>query len=229
MKESYFMAGIDVYMVRHGQTYFNLLRRFQGFSDAPLTDAGIQDGHKAGQRLAKIHFDGAYSSDLTRAIHTARYALSENQAQSPVEPTTLPNFREENFGSFEGRDSQVTLTDLNARVPKAYNAYADMVEDLGMPVVMDIFHDADPYHLAESYQEFVNRIEAGFKDLKSRHQDGDKVLLVSHGTTIRAIADYFGHPEMAAHSVHNGAVMHLRLKDDGADILAFNDITTVFD
>ncbi|GAO99883.1 histidine phosphatase family protein [Fructobacillus ficulneus] len=223
------MSGIDIYMVRHGQTYFNLLRRFQGFSDAPLTESGIQDGHKAGQRLAKIHFDGAYSSDLTRAIHTARYALSENQAGSPVEPTTLPNFREENFGSFEGRDSQVTLTDLNASLPATYSTYADMVKDLGMPAVMDHFAAHDPYHLAESYQDFLTRVQNGFNQLRDLHQDGDKVLLVSHGTTIRAIADYLGHPEMAAQPVHNGGIMHLKLTADGADILAFNDITTNFE
>lgn len=223
------MAAIDIYMVRHGQTYFNLLHRFQGFSDAPLTESGIQDGHRAGNRLAKIHFDGAYSSDLTRAIHTARYALSENQAGSPKEPETLPNFREENFGSFEGRDSQVTLTDLNDYVDKPYENYAAMVADLGMPAVMDLFAAHDPYQLAESYQEFLDRVQAGFQQLRDRHQDGDKVLLVSHGTTIRAIANYFGHPEMAANSVHNGAVMHLRLTDDGGDVLAFNDITTHFE
>lgn len=55
------MTAIDLYLVRHGQTYFNLTRRLQGHSDAPLTESGIEDGHRAGKRLKNIHFDGAYS------------------------------------------------------------------------------------------------------------------------------------------------------------------------
>ncbi len=77
--------AINLYIVRHGETYFNFLHRFQGWSDAPLTSKGIQHGLDAGSRLANIHFDGVYSSDLTRAIHTARYILKI------IHPTLLLN------------------------------------------------------------------------------------------------------------------------------------------
>lgn len=81
--------SVHIYMVRHGETYFNFLHRFQGWSDAPLTEKGIQDGYHAGTRLANVHFDGAYSSDLTRAIHTARYILTNNAASNFSDPTQL--------------------------------------------------------------------------------------------------------------------------------------------
>ena len=73
---------VNIYMVRHGETYFNLLHRFQGWSDAPLTEKGIQDGYAAGTRLANVHFDGAYSSGLTRTIHTSQYILVNNKSDS---------------------------------------------------------------------------------------------------------------------------------------------------
>ncbi|MDF7627524.1 histidine phosphatase family protein [Lactobacillaceae bacterium L1_55_11] len=221
--------AIHIYMVRHGETYFNLLRRFQGFSDAPLTNKGIEDGHKAGKRLAQVHFDGAYSSDLTRAIHTARYALSENQAGSPKEPELLPDFREENFGTFEGVDSQVTLTFLNGHADKIYPTYTDMINEKGMAYVMDLFAKYDPYQLAESYDDFTTRVKHGFDQISAKHRDGDQVLLVSHGTAIRGIADMFGRPDISEQAIQNGSVMHLDLHNDGStEILEFNDITTQF-
>ncbi|MBC9119184.1 histidine phosphatase family protein [Fructobacillus fructosus] len=218
------MTAIDLYLVRHGQTYFNLTRRLQGHSDAPLTESGIEDGHRAGKRLKNIHFDGAYSSDLTRAIHTAKYLLSENQAGSPIWPQQLPDFREENFGSFEGIDSQVALTQLNAFTDYPYSDYSDMIQKRGMAESMNLFALADPYHLAENYAEFIQRIQHGFDFLLREHKDGDQILVVAHGTTIRAIVNYFGHPEMAAHAIDNGAVTKIHLTGiDSGRVDLFND------
>ena len=50
--------SINVYMVRHGQTYLNKYRRMQGWTNAPLTEKGIADGQAAGERLRHVHFDG---------------------------------------------------------------------------------------------------------------------------------------------------------------------------
>lgn len=52
--------SINVYMVRHGQTYLNKYRRMQGWTNAPLTEKGIADGQAAGERLRHVHFDGVY-------------------------------------------------------------------------------------------------------------------------------------------------------------------------
>lgn len=221
---------IQLYLVRHGQTYFNLTRRLQGHSDAPLTAAGIEHGHDAGRRLAKIHFAGTYSSDLTRAIHTAKYLLSENQAGSPTWPQQLPDFREENFGSFEGIDSQVAMTQINAFSDEGlYNDYSDMIQKRGMPGSMDLIAKADPYNLAEDYNAFITRVKKGFSYLLERHEDGDNVLVVAHGTTIRAIVDYFGHPEMAGSSIYNGAVTKIALSDERGEVDVFNDNQTTFE
>ncbi|MBS9335327.1 histidine phosphatase family protein [Fructobacillus sp. M1-13] len=220
--------AIQLYLVRHGQTYFNLTKRLQGFSDAPLTAAGIEHGHDAGRRLQHIHFSGAYSSDLTRAIHTAKYLLSENKAGSPTWPQQLSNFREENFGSLEGIDSQVAMTQLNAFSEVEYNSYSDMIQKLGMKGAMNLFKKADPYHLAESYDAFMTRIQKGFDFLLKEHQEGDNVLVVAHGTAIRAIVDHFGHPEMANESIANGAVTKIILSEKGGQVDVFNDNKSTF-
>lgn len=48
------MATVELYLVRHGQTFLNKYHRMQGWSDAPLTTKGLQDADLAGERLAKI-------------------------------------------------------------------------------------------------------------------------------------------------------------------------------
>ncbi|KGO32088.1 hypothetical protein Q757_03145, partial [Oenococcus alcoholitolerans] len=92
--------GINVYFVRHGQTYFNYLGRYQGWSDIDLTDKGIEDGKNAGKRLASIHFKAAFSSDLSRAYRTGQLILMKRSCLSRLIRDS--DFREVFFGSAEG-------------------------------------------------------------------------------------------------------------------------------
>ena len=61
-----------LYLMRHGQTLFNLRHKVQGWCDAPLTDFGIYQAKVAGQYFkdAGITFDDAYSSTQERACDT---------------------------------------------------------------------------------------------------------------------------------------------------------------
>jgi len=108
------MATVELYLVRHGQTYLNKYHRIQGWSDSPLTAKGIADAKRAGERLAKIPFAAAYASDTTRAQNTAKNILAANQA--PVALTTEPAFREENFGYFEGLNFAPSTLDSSMRI-----------------------------------------------------------------------------------------------------------------
>ena len=58
--------AITVYFVRHGQTYLNRYNRMQGWSDAPLTEKGIEDAKRVGRALSKVKFDYIFSSDLSQ-------------------------------------------------------------------------------------------------------------------------------------------------------------------
>ena len=51
--------GITVYLVRHGQTWFNHFNKMQGWSDSPLTENGIQDGTNTGVILRNVAFTHA--------------------------------------------------------------------------------------------------------------------------------------------------------------------------
>ena len=85
---------MNLYVVRHGQSVPNLERRHSGWSMLPLTEQGEADAKHAGALLKGIPFDRVYSSDLTRAVQTARLALG-------CEPTQLSVLRERSVGTLQ--------------------------------------------------------------------------------------------------------------------------------
>ncbi|MFN3265450.1 MAG: histidine phosphatase family protein [Deinococcales bacterium] len=81
-------------LVRHGVTEWNLEGRWQGWSDTPLSKLGSEQAWCLRERLESMEFNQVHSSDLTRALDTARTA--------GFEPQTDARLRELNFGVFEG-------------------------------------------------------------------------------------------------------------------------------
>ena len=87
-----------VYMIRHGQTLFNVLRRKQGWCDSPLTELGIEQARQAGAyfREQGIQFDHVYSSTsdaaATRRSSSCRACLT----------SASKGLKEWSFGKFEG-------------------------------------------------------------------------------------------------------------------------------
>ncbi len=69
------MAKFTLYVVRHGQTYFNIFNKLQGWSNSPLTQAGLDGARKTGKRLADIDFKASYCSDTSRAQKTISIIL----------------------------------------------------------------------------------------------------------------------------------------------------------
>ena len=87
-------AGVILWLVRHGETDWNAEGRFQGWTDVPLNDTGRAQATSLKPLLADHEFDGVWSSDLLRAIDTARIAVGE--------PTVDRRLRELDFGDLEG-------------------------------------------------------------------------------------------------------------------------------
>ena len=84
--------------VRHGQTGWNALKRFQGHTDVPLDDEGRAQASALGALLRDEHIDAAVSSDLSRAAETARIVLGARDVPLRLDPA----WREMRFGDWEG-------------------------------------------------------------------------------------------------------------------------------
>ena len=217
------MKTVTVYLVRHGQTWFNRFNKMQGWSDSPLTDKGIADAKRAGELLSHITFTHAYSSDTMRASNTAREILAKN-LNSNVELTITPFFREQFYGYYEGEDSPKTWYAVGA--PHDAPSFKEIIAKYGVDASKDFCHEADPFGAAEDALTYWNRLQKGFKLLRADNQHGDNVLLVSHGTTIRSIVDKFGKNDgfQVTDSPRNGSISKIALTNEGVKVLSYNQL-----
>lgn len=89
--------GKTVYLMRHGETLFNQLKKVQGWCDSPLTEKGVRQAQMVGDyfKRQQIQFDSAYSSTSERACDTL-----EQVTDCPYQ--RVKGLKEWNFGRFEG-------------------------------------------------------------------------------------------------------------------------------
>jgi alpha-ribazole phosphatase len=85
-------------LVRHGETELNSAERYWGQSDVKLSALGLRQAERLRDRLATQKIDAVYSSDLQRALTTARIIASGHQ----LDVTICAELREINFGKLEG-------------------------------------------------------------------------------------------------------------------------------
>jgi broad specificity phosphatase PhoE len=87
-----------IILARHGETNWNLERRWQGHSDRPLNDTGREQAEALAAELADEPIAAVYSSDLMRAHETARIVAD----RLGLDVVAVPGLRERRFGSWEG-------------------------------------------------------------------------------------------------------------------------------
>ncbi|KRM18035.1 phosphoglycerate mutase [Ligilactobacillus acidipiscis DSM 15836] len=87
---------------------------------------------------------------------------------------------------------------------------------------------ADPFHNAEDAQEYWKRVDAGFDYIKSIAHDGDNILLVSHGTTIRSIAARFDKNVDQTVGPKNGSITKLVMNGNDVQVAYFNQTDDEF-
>ena len=100
----------EICLVRHGETEWNRVGRYQGTSDIPLNELGLQQAQLASARLANESWDAILSSPLTRAATTAQ-AISDATGVVPIE--LLVDLQERAYGEAEG----LTIVEREARWP----------------------------------------------------------------------------------------------------------------
>lgn len=172
-----------LYLVRHGETIFNKMQKMQGWADSPLTDKGLADATAAGQRLADVSFDSVYASDMMRAIRTAKEIVHQSHVNNQATVQIDPDFREVNFGYFEGFDRQATWAQVG--LTHGYTTKQEILAATSPETARDWMKAADPLHAAENTMELWQRINHGltqFADTRARN-----VLMVTHGTLIRTM------------------------------------------
>jgi 2,3-bisphosphoglycerate-dependent phosphoglycerate mutase len=160
---------LELWLVRHGQTTWNAEGRWQGQTDVPLSELGRAQAHRLAERLEGTHFDAVISSDLGRALETARIVAAKLEGSPKV--LTDPRWREINVGALSG------LT-------------ANEAETKGLGHWVRPFDERCPD--GESKADLAVRTAHALTDL-ARERAGTKVIVFAHGGTIKsAVGILFG-------------------------------------
>lgn len=187
-------------LLRHAQSLWNLENRFTGWANVELTEAGREEARRAGV-LLRAHgyrFERAFVSQLKRAEQTLEIVLRElGQSDLPVERSWRLN--ERHYGSLEGHDKAAFAAEHGEhRLQRLRRGYRDRPTPLAAhdprhPRHQGIYRDIDPGLLpaTESLADTTARLlpywNATIAPAVARGERGERVLIVSHGNTLRAL------------------------------------------
>lgn len=183
-----------IIVIRHGETEWNVAKRIQGHGDSSLTAAGVEQAEALARRLALENFDVLLSSDLGRAMQTAR-RIAE---LSPHEVIPDPRFRERNFGAGEG----LTYDEIDRKYPEAFSRVREVDPDYAIPG-------------GESRRQFHERVAKAFESLVREHE-GRTVVVVAHGGVLATFYRYVHAIGLEApHAIPIANASYNSLKHDG--------------
>ena len=187
---------MKIYILRHGETEWNKLKRIQGFSDIPLDEKGEDLARQTGKGLlrAGIHFDACVSSPLVRARRTAELVLAEADSFSESIQKTLGGSSASNLTKKTPLWTDSRIEEVNLGVWEGCCMIDDPRFPKADPGAFIFFKEPEQYRApegAESFEELIARTGAFLRDLlkKYREYEGkDFNLLVStHGCASRAL------------------------------------------
>ncbi|MBK9712180.1 MAG: histidine phosphatase family protein [Kouleothrix sp.] len=196
------------YLIRHGETDWNLNGRWQGHADVPLNEMGRVQARRLAERLRSRgpQFDLIYSSDLQRAWETARTI----GAALDMAPLPLPALREIDIGTWSGlTNAEVTAQDADSF--ERIRSGEDLARGGG-----------------ERFLDLYTRVIAAIERLAEKHPGG-KLALVTHGGPVRALMLHAsrGKNGINAHRVHigNTSITVLIGSRDSWDLGTINDMS----
>ena len=177
-----------IWLIRHGATEWNIHKRAQGQADIALTERGHTQAKEVAVALSAFQLDAVYSSDLVRAVETARPVAQEQG----LEVVSDPAFREIDQGEWTGLE----VDEIQRRWPDLWGAARH--------------YSARPG--GESPQEVRARSLEGLRRVVTKHPDGS-VAIVSHGGTMRwIVAESFGYDDVRSarlRGISNGGAVLL--------------------
>ncbi len=193
-------------LIRHGKTYWNDERRYQGHTNIELNHEGIRQALNLQRRLKDVKLDAVYSSDLSRAYKTAEIIAEPHGLRVQI----APGLREINFGEWEG----LTYTELLRNYPHELKLWQENPQELRLPQ-------------GETFSQVRDRAVAEVQSIMNKYPGGT-IAFVSHGGTIATlICGLLKQPlkNMWQYKQQNTAVNILIKNGDSYELELFNDVT----
>ena len=156
---------LTLYVVRHGETEWNIENKLQGWMNSALTNKGIEHTLRLQKRLEPIHFQHIYASPSGRTIHTANLI----KGLQNIKVKTDENLKEMNLGSWEGK----THDEIKLLEPERYNH----------------FWNAPHLYVAdhgETFEDLSRRVNHFLTYVTSNYSKGN-ILIVTHTVFIKML------------------------------------------
>ena len=177
-----------ILLARHGQTAYNAEGRFQGHLPVPLDDTGREQARELADRAAQVPLRSLWCSPLARARETADVVAARVGLRAQEDA----RFAETDTGDWTGR----SFAEVEAEDPDGFRR----------------FQVSDPtfrYPGGESFAEQSDRVQAGLRDLRARH-DALPALVICHRGVIRlAIAAATGDHSAGGRQIGNATMVAL--------------------
>lgn len=189
----------ELWLIRHGQTDWNLDGQIQGASDVPLNERGMAQARALASRLRSDTFDAVYASDLRRARVTAETALPSVAVRLDA------RLREMSYGVLEG------------------HTWSDLSEDLAARAR---HWREDPFERrlpgGESYRDLTTRVQTFLDELPA---EGRFAVFSHGGAIVSALYGITGRPAEGSwrFALSNTSITRLRFDERGATLLSVND------
>lgn len=168
---------VTIYLIRHGETDWNLQGRVQGSTDNPLNAKGREQASAIASQLATVSMDHIYSSGLTRAVQTAEAF----KGKAPHTPQPMLN--ERSFGIYEGKVEKDVAKDWT---PRLSNLNDDMEG-------------------GESLASIAKRVGQAAREIVQRHPGGTIMIVAHGGVNPLVIGELIGlAPEKAIKEIRQG-------------------------
>ncbi len=196
------------YIVRHGQTNWNILGKTQGHGNSDLTQKGEEQAKELAEAMTNYPIDYIYSSDLGRAVQTAQ--IVGDKLNINVENTQA--LREMGFGVWEG----LLIEEIKKDHSDTYTTWRNEPHLVSIP-------EGETLHIIkERVDNFISEINEKY--------DNKHILLVSHSVTVRVMLLSFlnsGMENIYRIKQDNTALNIVEYKDYGPVIIKMNDTSHI--
>ena len=213
-------------LVRHGESDWNKLNLFTGWTDVDLSQTGHREAIQAGTILKNegYEFDVCYTSYLKRAIHTLNHILDEmDLCWLPVNKSWKLN--ERHYGALQGLNKAETAEKYGEEQVKIWRRSFDVlppalnINDKRSAQKQAMYRNIDSALLpaGESLKTTIERVIPYFNEtVKKDMQAGKRALIVAHGNSLRALVKYFD-------KLSNEAIMNINIPTGIPLVYEFDD------
>jgi 2,3-bisphosphoglycerate-dependent phosphoglycerate mutase len=189
-------------LVRHGQSEWNLKNLFTGWRDVGLTEKGVAEAHNAGQKLKAegLHFDVAFTSELSRAQRTLDIVLGE-MGQTNIAVIKDQALNERDYGDLSGLNKDAARQKWGEEQVHIWRRSYDVAPP-GGESLKDTAARVLPYYI---------------EDILPRVLRGDRVIVAAHGNSLRAlimVLERLSPKDIVGREIATGVPLIYRLNGD---------------